>query len=160
MKVEPCKFLGKVDKDGSIKIKPLGRASNSIKNPMLEGWDKVVTKIIIDKKYERGLDGIEDYSHVIVVYFMDREKECHLRHHPQGRKDIPYIGIFACRCPQRPNPIAISTVKLVSHKENILKVRGLDILDGTPIIDIKPYTLQYDLVKDSKVPVWVNKLIF
>lgn len=160
MKVEPCKFLGKVDKGGSIKIKPLGRASNSVKKPMLEGWDKVVTKIIIDKKYERGLDGIEDYSHVVVVYWMDSEKECHLKHHPQGRKDVPYVGVFACRCPQRPNPIAISTVKLLSRQSNVLLVKGLDILDGTPIIDIKPYTPQYDLVKRAKVPSWVKRLIF
>ncbi len=160
MKVEPCEFLGKVDKDGSIKIKPLGRASNNIKQPMLAGWNKVVTKIILDKKFEKGLIGIEDYSHVIIVYFMDKEKECHLRHHPQGRKDIPYIGIFACRCPQRPNRIAFSTVKLISRSGNVLKVKGLDILDGTPIVDIKPYTPQYDLVKDSKVPAWVKKLTF
>lgn len=160
VEIELCDFLGKVDKDGSIKIEPLGRASNSIKRPMLEGWNKVVTKIILDKKFEKGLIGIEDYSHVIIVYFMDKEKECHLRHHPQGRKDIPYIGIFACRCPQRPNRIAFSTVKLISRSGNVLKVKGLDILDGTPIVDIKPYTPQYDLVKDSKVPIWVKKLTF
>lgn len=152
--------MGKTNKGGNIEIKPLGKAKNSIKKPTLSGWSEVVTKIVIDKKFEKGLDGIEDYSHVIVVYWMDQEKECHLKHHPQGKKDIPYIGIFACRCPQRPNPIAISTVKLLSRKGNVLQVKGLDILDGTPIIDIKPYTPQYDLVKGTKVPSWVKKLTF
>lgn len=160
MKVELCDFLGKTDKNGKIEIKPLGKAKNSIKKPTLSGWDKVVTKIVIDKKYKEGLDGIENYSHIIVVYWMNMEKECHLKHHPQGKKDIPYIGIFACRCPQRPNPIAISTVKLLSRKGNVLQVKGLDILDGTPILDIKPYTPQYDLVKGTKVPSWVKKLTF
>lgn len=160
MKVEFCQFTGGIDKNGNIKIKPLGRAKNKIKKPMLPDWKNVVTNIVINKKYERGLDGIEDYSHVIVVYWLNKEKECHLKHHPQGKPDLPYVGIFACRCPQRPNPIAISTVKLLSRKGNIIKVKGLDILDGTPILDIKPYTPQYDKVLKVKVPAWVNKLVF
>ena len=127
---------------------------------MHPGWKDGVTYIVINKKYEQGLNGIEDYSHVIVVYWMDKEAECHLKHHPQGRTDVPYVGIFACRCPQRPNPIAISTVKLVAKKGNIIKVKGLDILDGSPILDIKPYTPQYDQVLKAKVPAWVNKLVF
>jgi len=158
MKIEFCKFLGK-RKGGKITIIPLGRARNGIKGPMLAGWEKVKTEIIIDKRYKRGLDGIEAYSHIIVVYWMDKEVECHLKHHPQGRADVPYVGIFACRCPQRPNPIAISTVKLVSRKGNILKVRGLDILDGTPVIDVKPYTPHYDVVKKGRTPAWTKKLI-
>ena len=91
---------------------------------------------------------------------MDQERECHLTHHPQGRDDVPYVGIFACRCPQRPNRIAISTVKLVGRYGNSIKVKGLDIVNGTPIIDIKPYTPQYDRVEKAKVPDWVKRLIF
>lgn len=160
MKTIFCKFLDSQDKKGTISIKPLGRARNRVGKPTLAGWKDIVTEIIIDKKYSKGLDGIEDYSHIIVVYWMDREVECHLKHHPQGRKDVPYVGIFACRCPQRPNRLAISTVKLISRKNNVLKVRGLDIVDGTPIIDIKPYTPQYDEIRNAKVPAWVKKLIF
>ncbi len=160
MEVEFCTFLGTQDKSGVIKIKPLGKAKNSVEKPQLPGWKNLVSEIIIDKKYQKGLDGIEDYSHIIVVYWMDKEKECHLKHHSQNRKDVPYVGIFACRCPQRPNRIAFSTVKLISKKGNVLKVKGLDILNGTPIVDIKPYTPQYDLVKGAKVPGWVNHLVF
>ncbi|MBI4226367.1 tRNA (N6-threonylcarbamoyladenosine(37)-N6)-methyltransferase TrmO [Candidatus Roizmanbacteria bacterium] len=159
-KVEFCTFLGSQDKNGTIKIIPLGYAKNPVKKPTLPGWKNVVSEIVIDKKYAKGLNGIEDYSHVIVVYWMDKEKECHLRHHPQGREDVPFVGIFACRCPQRPNRIAISTVELISREGNRLKVRGLDIIDGTPIIDIKPCTPQYDEVRNAKVPDWVSKLIF
>ncbi|OGE29619.1 tRNA (N6-threonylcarbamoyladenosine(37)-N6)-methyltransferase TrmO [Candidatus Daviesbacteria bacterium RIFCSPHIGHO2_01_FULL_40_11] len=160
MKTIFCQFLDGQDKDGTIKIKPLGKARNQILKPMLPGWKNVVTEIVIDKKYAKGLDGIEDYSHVIIVYWMDKEKECHLKHHPQGREEIPYVGIFACRCPQRPNRIAISTVELIGRKGNVVKVKGLDIVSGTPILDIKPYTPQYDEVKEAKVPVWVSKLVF
>ena len=160
MKVIFCEFLDHQDKDGTIKIKPLGKAKNSVIKPMLPGWKDVSTNLVIDKKFAKGLDGIEDYSHIIVVYWMDKERECHLKHHPQGREDIPYMGIFACRCPQRPNRIAISTVKLIFREGNYLKVKGLDIVNGTPILDIKPYTPQYDEVKNAKVPGWVSKLVF
>lgn len=91
---------------------------------------------------------------------MNQEKECHLKHHPQGRLDVPFIGIFACRCPQRPNRIAISTVELLSREKNKIKLKGLDIVNGTPVLDIKPYTPQYDKVEKTKVPDWVNKLVF
>src|SRR3989337_2836316 len=147
MKTIVCTFLDSRDKNGAITIKPLGKAKNNVAKPMLPSWKDVVTEIVIDKSYAKGLDGIEDYSHIIVIYWMDQEKECHLKHHPQGREEIPFIGIFACRCPQRPNRIAFSTVKLISRNGNVLKVKGLDILDGTPILDIKPYTPQYDEVE-------------
>lgn len=160
MKTIFCKFLDQREKNGTIKIKPLGKAKNKVSRPMLPGWKEVETEIVIDKKYAKGLDGIKDYSHVIVVYWLDQETECHLKHHPQGRKDLPYGGIFACRCPQRPNRIAISTVKLLSRKNNSIKVTGLDILNGTPILDIKPYTPNYDLISKAAVPAWVNRLVF
>jgi len=160
MDTEFCKFLSKVHADGTIAITPLGYAKNSIKKPMLPGWKEVATEIVIKEEYARGLDGIEEYSHIIVVYWMDKEEKCHLRHRPQGRTDVPFGGIFACRCPQRPNPIAMSTVALMGRINNVLKVKGLDILDKTPIIDIKPYWPQYDKVDTAKVPSWVNNLIF
>lgn len=159
-RVELCHFLGTSDKNGTITMKPIGTTRNRVKKPTLPGWKDVTTEIVIDRTLEKGLDGIEDYSHVIVVYWMDQEQECHLKHHPQGRADIPYIGIFACRCPQRPNRIAISTVPFMSRKGNVLTVQGLDILDKTPILDIKPYTPQYDDVRGTRVPSWVRKLTF
>lgn len=159
-KVEFCKFLDSLDKNGRIQFKPIGRAKNMAKKPALTGWKNLVTQIVLDKRYAKGLDGIKDYSHVIIVYWLGQEKECHLKHHPQGRADVPYGGIFACRCPQRPNRIALSTVKLLSRSKNIIKVKGLDIINDTPILDIKPYTPTYDRVSSAKVPDWVNRLIF
>jgi len=158
MKTISCRFLDSQDENGTITIKPLGKAKNGVSKPMLPGWKDIVTEIVIDKEYTDGLDGIEDYSHVIIVYWMDKEKECHLKHHPQGRADVPFIGIFACRCPQRPNPIGISTTEIISVKDNIIKVKGLDVIDNTPILDIKPYTPQYDSALNAKVPEWVDKL--
>ncbi len=124
METEFCKFLGKTNEDGSITIKALGHAKNMVERPTLPGWKSVVSEIIINTDYAPGLDGIEEYSHIIVVYWMDKEERCHLRHYPQGRTDVPYGGIFSCRCPQRPNRIAMSTVELVGRENNILRVKG------------------------------------
>lgn len=160
IKVEFCRFLDGKGRNGKIQFKPIGKAKNTAKKPVLTGWKNLITEIVIDKQYAKGLDGIKDYSHVIVVYWMGQEKECHLKHHPQGKNDVPYVGIFACRCPQRPNRVAISAVKLLSRKKNIIKVKGLDIVNGTLVLDIKPYTPIYDRINKVKVPKWVDRLVF
>ena len=82
-----------------------------------------------------------------------------IRHIPQGKvHEVPEVGIFACRCPQRPNPVGVSTVEIVGIKGNIISVKGLDVIRDTPIIDMKPYTPQYDAAPNAKVPDWVSKL--
>ena len=143
-----------------IKIKPIGFVKNNIKEPRFGDFANEISEIIVDEKFTEALDGIDDYSHVIIVYWMDKVKDYVIKHQPQGNPNVPIVGIFACRCPRRPNPIAITTVKLVGHKENKIIVKGLDVIDGTPVIDIKPYWPQYDKVEDGKIPDWVNKLEF
>ena len=144
----------------SITIKPIGFVKNNIKEPRFGNFTDEVSKIIVSKKFTKALTGIEDYSHIIIVYWMDKTKDYVNTHRPQGNPRVPIVGIFACRCPQRPNPIGITTVKLISHQGNKIKIKGLDILNGTSIIDIKPYWPQYDKVVGGKIPDWVNKLKF
>ena len=143
-----------------INLKPIGFVKNGIKEPRFGNFADEISEIIVDEKFTGALKGIDDYSHVIIVYWMDRVKDPVITHQPQGNPNVPIVGIFACRCPQRPNPIAITTVKLIAHEGNKIKVKGLDTLDGTPIIDIKPYWPQYDKVENGKIPEWVNKLKF
>ena len=144
-----------------ITLKPIGFVKNKVEQPRFGGFAKEVSEIIIDKKFTKALDGIEDYSHVIIVYWMDRVKGRVIKHVPQGKKGIvPEVGIFSCRCPERPNPIAITTVRLLERSGNKIKVQGLDILNNTPVIDIKPYWPQYDKVEGGKIPDWVNMLEF
>ncbi|MFA4872030.1 MAG: tRNA (N6-threonylcarbamoyladenosine(37)-N6)-methyltransferase TrmO [Patescibacteria group bacterium] len=141
-----------------IHLKPIGFVKNNIKEPRFGNFADEISEIIVDEKFTEALDGLDDYSHVIIVYWMDEVKDYVIKHRPQGNPDVPIVGIFACRCPRRPNPIAITTVKLIGREGNKIKVKGLDILDGTPIIDIKPYWPQYDKVENAKIPDWVNKL--
>ena len=141
-----------------ISLKPIGVAQNKQKQHFGD-WNKVVTDLVINKDYQSALTGLTGYSHIIVIYWLHQETACELRHVPQGKVGkVPEVGIFACRCPQRPNPIGLSTVKLIGIKGNIVKVKGLDVVDSTPILDIKPYTPQYDSVPNVKVPSWVSKL--
>ena len=141
-----------------IKLISIGIARNQEKKHFGK-WRDVVTDIIINEKYEAALSGLEDYSHLIVVYWMHEVKTCDMRQVPQGKVgEVPEVGIFACRCPQRPNPIGVSTVEIVGIKDNIITVKGLDVIRDTPIIDVKPYTPQYDAAPNAKVPDWVDRL--
>lgn len=141
-----------------ITLTPIGVVKNNVKKPRFGSFKSEVSEIVLKKKFRDALNGIEDYSHLIIVFWMDKVKDKVITHRPQGNPDVPVVGIFSCRCPQRPNPIAVTTVELVKRKENTISVKGLDILDGTPIIDIKPYWPVYDEVKRAKIPKWVSKL--
>ena len=141
-----------------IQMKPIGFARNG-ERQHFGGWAGVTTKLIINPEYADALAGLEEYSHLIAVYFMHEVKTCDLRHVPQGKKgEVPEVGIFACRCAQRPNPIGITTAEIIGIKDNIVTVRGLDVVDNTPLLDLKPYTLQYDAPENPRVPKWVNTL--
>lgn len=101
-----------------------------------------VCTIELDERYRAGLTGIEAFSHVVVLYFMDRSPRNLIVQVPR------HIGIargtFALRSPARPNPIALSVAKLLKVEGSRLEVAGLDCLDGTPLLDLKPYLATVD----------------
>jgi tRNA-Thr(GGU) m(6)t(6)A37 methyltransferase TsaA len=117
--------------------------------------------IVLDKKYEKGLLGLADWSHAQVIWWFDKndspQKRAILQVHPRGNPDNPLTGVFACRAPVRPNLIALSLCKIVSVKDNVVEVEKIDAFEGTPILDIKPYTPGQDSVRDIKVPGWAPK---
>ena len=88
-------------------------------------------------EFEAGLTDIEGFSHLFVIWAFDRSEECTLMATPPS-DDRPH-GVFATRSPRRPNPIGLTVVELLCRKGPALCVRGIDMLDGTPILDIKPY---------------------
>ncbi len=141
-----------------ISLSPIGVVRNRVKKPRFGSFKNEVSEVVLLKKFTNALNGIEDYSHVMVVFWMDKVKDKVITHRPQGNPNVPVVGIFSCRCPQRPNPIAVTTVELLERKANKITVKGLDVLDGTPVIDIKPYWPVYDKVKEARIPSWVNKL--
>jgi len=98
--------------------------------------------IEIYKHYLEGLKGIERFKHIIILFYFDRIEEYSLIARPPG-SDSPR-GVFATRSPYRPNHIGLSILRLISIDENLLKVRDVDMLNGTPVIDIKPYVAELD----------------
>jgi len=139
---------------------PIGVVRNNIKEPKKKGWEIVVSELILDTNMEEALEGLEEFSHIIVVFWMHKvpqERDIPTKVHPRGRQNLPLVGLFATRAPYRHNPIGISVVILLERQKNVLKVEGLDAIDGTPIIDIKPY-LPRDTVADATFPGWVAKL--
>jgi len=102
------------------------------------GFDDVEGEIEIFEKYEDGLKDIEGFSHLIVIYLFHMIKGFSLHVKPYLNKNLR--GVFSTRHPKRPNKIGFTIVKLLERKKNILKVKGIDMLEGSPVLDIKPYT--------------------
>jgi tRNA-Thr(GGU) m(6)t(6)A37 methyltransferase TsaA len=105
------------------------------KNPR-EAGDAVAT-IELDPRYTKALAGLDAHRHILVLYFMDRARRDLVVQVPR-HSGKPH-GTFSLRSPARPNPIAASVAELIGIEHNFMKVRGLDCLDGTPLIDLKPY---------------------
>lgn len=140
----------------------IGVVHNDVKEPVDEGWGRVVSEIVLDEAFADGMDGIETFSHVLILYWMHRAAEAEpvrMRRRPQGRQDMPEVGIFAQRARHRPNPLGVTAVELLRREKNRLVVRGLDAINGTPVVDVKPYVPQFDAVESPRVPEWVDRLM-
>ncbi len=140
-------------------LKPIGVVRNKVKQPIRHGWGEIVSEIIVDSDLTEALDNLDEFSHLIVLYWMHQlpaGRQLPLKVHPMGKPELPLVGRFATRSPSRPNPVGQATVKLLERHDNILKVKGLDAIDGTPVIDIKPYLPGYDSADDAKVPLWIT----
>lgn len=151
------------NEQSGMTLKPIGIVRNGIKQAPGAGyeWEKVVSDIVVDSDLSEALENLEEFSHIIVLYWMHQIAaggQIPMKVHPKGKKELPLVGLFVSRSPHRPNPVGKATVRLLQRRGSILKVQGLDAINGTPVIDIKPYIPGYDSVTDAKVPSWINKL--
>jgi tRNA-Thr(GGU) m(6)t(6)A37 methyltransferase TsaA len=127
-----------------------------------QGSDLITSKILINKEYIDCLDGIEDFSHIVVLFWTHKipDKARQIKKvHPAGLKRMPIKGIFATRSPVRPNPICKTTVRLIERKGATLIVGGLDAINNTPVIDIKPHLPFYDSPLNVKLADWMYILM-
>lgn len=165
----------------TMHIHPVGTVSSPIKEPLLKAGKsglernenngkikenqrrikETVCDLVIAEEWQELLDGIEEFSHALVLYWphlLDTERRQLKKVHPMGRNDLPLTGIFATRSPARPNPILVSVVKIVERKNNILRVVGLEAVDGSPVLDIKPHIKSYDTLENPKVAPWMEQI--
>jgi len=132
----------------------------TVHSPFTEGGVRIsrrdiIAQIVVREDLAAALTGIEEWSHLIVMFWMDRlaEKSCRLTTHPRGRADLPEVGMLATRGRERPNPIGLAIVELLKRDENVLTVKALDAYDGSPVLDIKPYD-HYDAITGLRAPAW------
>ncbi len=140
-------------------LKAIGVVRNEVKQPLRHGWREIVSDIVVNSNLTEALDNLDEFSHIIVLYWMHQlpaGKQLSLKVHPMGKTELPLVGRFATRSPNRLNPVGQATVRLLERRGNILKVKGLDAIDGTPVIDIKPYIPGYDSASDAKAPPWIT----
>ena len=129
----------------SYQVAPIGRIQ-------IEGDH---ARIVLQPEYQDGLLGLEQFSHVWVIWWFDRndtpEQRQILQVHPRANRQNPLAGVFATRAPVRPNPVALTLCRIVALEGNVLEVDGIDAFEGTPVIDLKPY-IPSESVSDVEYP--------
>ncbi|TET51386.1 MAG: tRNA (N6-threonylcarbamoyladenosine(37)-N6)-methyltransferase TrmO [Dehalococcoidia bacterium] len=140
----------------SLGLKPIGTIYSPYKNtgevPYQAYKNEEISQIEVFKEFEEGLQDIEGFSHIIVIYWFHKSQGYQLL--VRTPHDDSLHGLFATRSPHRPCPLGLSVVELVAREKNILKVKGLEAVDGTPLLDIKPYLPSVD----QRTPVEVGWL--
>jgi tRNA-Thr(GGU) m(6)t(6)A37 methyltransferase TsaA len=119
-----------------LNLEPIGFVRNGEEEST--DFSDVVSEIVIRKELAEGLFRIDEMDEIDVLFWFDRSSGSQMKVHPKGNPDNPLVGVFASRSPNRPNPIGVTRVELLSVEGNILTVKGLDALNGTPVIDVKP----------------------
>ena len=129
----------------NVVFTPIGFVVNSFNE---RGDPKILrnseSTLILDEKYIGALDGLDRFKYLLIIFYFDRAEGYQERVHPMGDKSIPERGVLATRSPCRPNPIGVTVAEILSVQGNTIRVTGLDALNGTPILDIKPYEEHFD----------------
>jgi len=140
----------------AVSLRPIGVVRNRVKEPRPHGWQDLRSEIILRDDLLPAMDALEGFSHLIVVFQLHGVPEAarRLTVAAGNEEQPPERGVLATRSQLRPNPLGVSVVPLLHRRKTVLRVRGLDAIDGTPVLDIKPYLPQYDAVPDATLPGW------
>ena len=140
-------------------LKPIGYVRSPVKGHKYGDWEEVVAEIEVTPELEEALSGLEEFSHLVVLFWLDRaESPSRSRIHPEDRADLPLVGYLATRTPNRLNPIGLTVVRLLERKGRVLVVQGLDAFDGTAVVDAKPYLPPTEPAEGWRVPPLVHRL--
>jgi tRNA-Thr(GGU) m(6)t(6)A37 methyltransferase TsaA len=146
---------------GPVTFRPIGYVRSAYAEPgdvphTHDGWTADVSRICLLPAHARALGGLKGYSHILVLFWVHRARDWKM---PKHHRKPPWAKVFATRMPVRPNPIGLSAVELLdfSPQTGVLTVKGLDALEGTPVLDIKPYIPNFDSYPEARVPDWVSR---
>jgi tRNA-Thr(GGU) m(6)t(6)A37 methyltransferase TsaA len=141
----------------------IGTVASSRSEAVDDDWGDVTATITLAAPLdERSVAGLDGFSHVEVVFLFDRvdpDGVCFHARHPRGNPDWPEVGILAQRAKDRPNRIGLCTCELVSVDGASIVVRGLDAIDGTPVLDVKPYMEEFAPRGEVRQPAWSRELM-
>jgi tRNA-Thr(GGU) m(6)t(6)A37 methyltransferase TsaA len=140
-----------------VSVQPIGIVRNGLGRRSYNEWRDTESEIVIIEEYQEALYRLDEFSHIDVLFYLhEMNRDFRSKIHPTGNPDYPLMGAFATRTPNRPSRIALTTCRLLSINGNVLRVRGLDAYDGSPVIDIKPYTGK--TIENVRLPEWLKKL--
>ena len=147
-----------------IELEPIGFVVSSRREVRDDDWDAETATIELDAGRFTGdaLAGLDTFSHVEVIYHFDRvapEKIEHGARHPRGNTDLPLVGIFAQRGKNRPNRLGLTVARILGVDGLTLRVAGLDAVDGTPVLDLKPYMVEFGPRGPVRQPEWASDLM-
>ena len=147
----------------SIEMEPIGRVRGGRNMPEDDDWGASRATIVLDASFgPESLAGLGDFSHAEVVYVFDQVGEDEVQRgsrHPRGRQDWPKVGIFAQRGKNRPNRIGVSFCRIVGVDGTSVEVEGLDAIDGTPVLDIKPAMHGFLPRENLREPAWAEEIM-
>lgn len=126
-----------------MKLRPIAVVRNGVKETP-DDWDDIISRLEFKKDYIDGLYRLGHFKHIWVIFGFHRMRDTLMRVHPRHDSSIPAVGVFASRSPTRPNKLGLTLVELISVRKGVVKVRGLDAFDGSPVYDIKPWEDEID----------------
>ncbi|MBA4180031.1 MAG: tRNA (N6-threonylcarbamoyladenosine(37)-N6)-methyltransferase TrmO [Anaerolinea sp.] len=135
-----------------VTLQALGYVHNKVAKPRPHGWERVESAIAFAPEYAAMLEGLDHYSHVIVTFWMDLAPGAPEKPETMTLKSGRRYGILATRSQLRPNHLGVSAVRLLGVDGETVRVLGLDAIDGTPVLDIKPYLPEYDAHPEATIP--------
>ena len=145
-----------------IKLEPIAWVRNTRTTPVDDYWESIPAEIeLADHIPTEAFDHISDFSHLEIIYYFDQvaRRDIVFSGRPRGNPDYPSMGIFAQRKKDRPNTLGLSTVELIAHTGRILKVKYLDAIHGTPVLDIKPVFKAFQPKTNIRQANWVDDLM-
>ena len=148
--------------DERFTMVPIGHVTSTRSQPEDDNWDSETSSITLTDAFgDEALAGLDTFSHAVVVYVFDRASwdPAKQSRHPRGNTAWPRVGIFAQRAKDRPNRIGVSTCHIVAVEGRTVRVAGLDAIDGTPVLDIKPHMVEFGPRGDTVQPAWADELM-